>query len=416
MRDAVHAAGAKVLEALLEKVGVGRRDEPVRCPRCAAVMDSRGTKTKSIVTLLGEIRFTRSAYQCPRCGATRYPGDEEVDAVKTGYSPGVRRLVADFASDVPFKRVSRQLQAAAALDISRKDCERVAEGVGQEVVRWLAAERDRLRFEPPPPPLDTPKTIDTLYIEFDGTGVPMVPKELEGRKGKQENGGAKTREAKLGCVFTQTAFNEKGRPIRDPASASFVGAIETAGEFQWRIYGEAVRRGLFEARRVVCLTDGAEWIRNIVQTHFKDAQHIIDLYHAREHLIGLCKQLFSHDLKQLNFYKDRWWDWLDEGRIEEIIGEAQQHLPRGESAAKEARTAIGYFQTNQERMRYQDYIEQGLFTGSGVIEAACRTIVGQRLKHSAMEWTVPGANAITALRCVIQSNRFEQFWEQRAAA
>ena len=66
-------------------------------------------------------------------------------------------------------------------------------------------------------------------------------------------------------------------------------------------------------------------------------------------------------------------------------------------------------------MRYQQYFEQGLFVGSGVIEAACRTIVGQRMKHSGMEWTVRGANAIAALRCVIQSNRFEEFWEQRAA-
>jgi hypothetical protein len=414
VRDAVHAAGAKVLEALLERVGVGRREEPVRCPRCAAVMVSRGVKTKSIITLLGEMRFARSAYQCPRCSQTRYPGDEDVDTVQTGYSPGVRRLVADFASDAPFKRVSRQLQIAAAIDLSRKDCERIAEGVGQEVADWFAQQRDRLRFQPPPP-LETPKTLDTLYIEFDGTGVPMVPRELEGRKGKQKNGGAKTREAKLGCVFTQTAVNEKGRPIRDDASASFVGAIETAGEFQWRIYAEAVRRGLFEARRVVCLTDGAEWIRNIVQTHFKDAQHIVDLYHAREHLVELCRLLFGRDLRRLNDYKDRWWNLLDAGAIEPIIEQAQAHLPRSEPNAKDACTAIEYFQTNKDRMRYQDYFDQGLFVGSGVIEAACRTIVGQRLKHSGMEWTVRGANAITALRCGIQSNRFEEFWEQRAA-
>jgi len=413
IRDAVHAAGAKVLEALLSPVGVGRREQAVRCT-CGALMESGGLKTKSIVTLLGEIRFTRSAYRCPRCGQTRYPGDEQVDAVHTGYSPGVRRLVSDFASDAPFKRVSRQIKTAAALDISRKDCERVAEGVGQEVADWFAAERDRLRFQPPPPP-EAPKTLDTLYIEFDGTGVPMVPHELEGRKGKQPNGGAKTREAKLGCVFTQTAFNEKGRPIRDDASASFVGAIETAEQFQWRIYAEAVRRGLFAARRVVCVTDGAEWIRNIVQTHFSGAQHIIDLYHAREHLVDLCKLLFGRDLRQLNQYKDRWWDALDEGNIEQIREEAQTHLPRSQPEAKEARAAIAYFETNQERMRYQQFFEQGLFVGSGVIEAACKTVIGQRMKHSAMEWTVRGANAIAALRCVIQSNRFEEFWEQRAS-
>jgi len=414
IRAAAHAAGAKVLEALLSEVGVGRREEAVRCA-CGAVMDSRGVKTKSIETLLGPIAFSRSAYRCPRCAKTRYPGDEELDVAGTRYSPGVRRLVSDFASDAPFKRVSRQLKTAAALTICRKDCERIAEGVGQDIGHWLADERDGIRFAEPPAPEQTQQTIDTLYIEFDGTGVPMVPHEVAGRKGKQENGSAKTREAKLGCVFTQTAFDEKGRPIRDPASTSFVGAIEAAEQFQWRIYAEAVRRGLFEAKRVAVLTDGAEWIRDIAKTHFPGAVHIVDLYHAREHLFDLCRLLFDRDIKQLNRYKDLWWDQLDEGNIEAICEQAKTCLPKDPQAGKNARTAIGYFEKNAQRMRYARFRNQGLFVGSGVIEAACRTIVGQRLKQSGMEWTVRGANAITALRCVIQSNRFEDYWEKRAS-
>ncbi len=403
--------GAKALDAFLRKVGVGRRGEKARCS-CMAVMKSRGLKTKTIVTLLGKIRFTRTAYRCPRCGKWRYPGDEELDVANTRYSPGVRRLVADFASDAPFKRVSQQLKAAAGLVISRKDCERIAEQTGQQAAHWFAQERDRIRFQEPPPP-DAAKTIETLYIEFDGSGVPMVPEALEGRKGKYQNGKPKTREVKIGCVFSQTAFNEKGRPIRDRGSASFVGAIETSEQFQWRIYAEAVRRGLFRAKRVVCLTDGAEWIRNIVQTHFHAAIHVVDLYHAREHLGNLCKLLFGRDEKRLALYKGKWWDDLDEGKIETIVEEAAVLLPNNGPDAKEAVTAIGYFETNKERMRYNDFFAKGLFVGSGVIEAACRTVVGQRMKHSGMEWTVRGANAITALRCLIQSNRFEEYWEQR---
>lgn len=412
LRSAALAGGAKALEAFLSKVGVGRRGEKVRCS-CMAAMESRGLKTKTIVTLLGKIRFARTAYRCPRCGKWRYPGDEELDAVNTRYSPGVRRLVANFASDAPFKRVSQQLKIAAGLVISRKDCERIAEQTGQQVAGWFAQERDRIRFQEPPPP-EAAKTIETLYIEFDGSGVPMVPEALEGRKGKREDGKPKTREVKIGCVFSQTGFNEKGRPIRDRGSASFVGAIETSEQFQWRIYAEAVRRGLFRAKRVVCVTDGAEWIRNIVQTHFPGAVHVIDLYHAREHLVELCKLLFGRDEKRAAFYKDKWWNDLDEGKIETIAEEAKLLLPKSGPDAKEALTAIGYFEANKERMRYNDFFAKGLFVGSGVIEAACRTVVAQRMKHSGMEWTVRGANAITALRCVIQSNRFEEYWEQRA--
>lgn len=412
MKSAVLAAGAGLLEELLRPVGVGRREAPVRCT-CGETMDSSGVSAKHVQTLLGRVRFERSRYHCARCGKVRYPGDEELGIERTSRSPGIQRQVARLGAKESFREVALDMRELACVTISRKDAERIAEGVGEDMERWMEGERTAIRFQEPPPPSSS-HSIETFYIEFDGTGVPMVPHELEGRKGKQEGGRAKTRESKLGCVFTQTGFDEKGRPIRDEASSSFVGAIEHAQSFGWRIYLEAVRRGLFDARRVVCITDGAEWIRNIVQFHFESATHVIDLFHARENLVDLCRLLFGRDLKRLNRYKDRWYEALDDGNVELILEEAASRLPQDETDAKEARTAIGYFETNKERMRYNEYYAQGLFVGSGVIEAACRTVIGQRLKQSGMEWTVRGANAITALRCVNQSNRFEDYWEDRA--
>jgi hypothetical protein len=376
-------------------------------------MDSAGLRGKQIQTLLGYIRFERSLYQCPCCPTTCFPGDRELGIESTSRSPGIQRQVARLGAKEPFRDVAKDMRELADVRIARKDAERVCEKTGEAIEHWLKKERQALCRQMAPPP-EAPKTIDTLYIEFDGTGVPMVPRELAGRKGKQKDGSAKTREAKLGCVFTQTAFDEKGRPIRDPASVSFVGAIERAGAFGWRIYAEAVRRGLFQAKRIVVLTDGAEWIRNLVQLHFGGATHVIDLYHAREHLVNLCKLLFDRDLRRLNYYKDRWWDELDKGNVPTIVQEARGFLPKDPQAGRDARREIGYFDKNQQRMRYGEFFKQGLFVGSGVIEAACRTLVGQRFKHSGMEWTVRDANAIIALRCVTQSNRFEDYWEARA--
>ena len=88
--------------------------------------------------------------------------------------------------------------------------------------------------------------------------------------------------------------------------------------------------------------------------------------------------------------------------------------PRQNNAGKEARKAINYFQTNKERMRYAKFRQQGLFVGSGVVEAGCKIVVGLRLKQSGMRWTVNHANAIIALRCCQLSRRWEEFWEQRA--
>jgi len=412
IRGAALSAGAAVLEALLRGVGVGRRKAAVRC-RCGGVMRSTGIVAKRIHTLLGPIRFERSRYECPGCGQTRYPGDEELGAEHTSRSPGVQRQVTRLGAKEPFREVARDMLALAGVSVSRKDCERIAEGTGEDMERRGQIERDRLRLAEPPAK-ESPKTIDTLYIEFDGTAVPMVPAEVAGRKGKQSDT-AKSREAKLGCVFTQTAFDEEGRPIRDPASTTFTGAIESAASFGWRIYAEAVRRGLFEAKRVVVVTDGAKWIQNLVQTHFPPATHIIDLYHAREHLVDLCKLLFENDIKQRTRRKDQWWTLLDQGNIETLAEQARACLPKDPRARRDARTAIAYFEHNKDRMRYAAFKAQGLFLGSGVVEAGCKTIVGQRLKQSGMEWTVRGANAIIALRCAEASRRTEDYWEQRAA-
>jgi hypothetical protein len=101
----------------------------------------------------------------------------------------------------PFYEVAEDLRELAGLELSRKDAERIAESLGEDIERHDSRERERARFVQAPP-ANAPKTIETLYIEMDGTGVPMVPWELEGHKGKQSDGSAKTREAKLGCVFT----------------------------------------------------------------------------------------------------------------------------------------------------------------------------------------------------------------------
>lgn len=411
MKAAVLEAGARLLEEFMNTLGVGRRSEVPACP-CGGTMTSRGVRHKEVLTLLGPVQFRRSLFQCPKCRRTRYPGDEELDLVRASRSPGVQRQVARLGAKETFHEVACDMEELAGIRLSRKDAERIAEGAGENMERWDKAGRDKLRTLEVP--LDTPKTIETFYIEFDGTGVPMTTKETEGRKGKQEDGSAKTREAKLGCVFTQTKLDDEGRPVRDPASTTFTGAIEPAAVFGTRIYCEAVRRGLFAAKRVIALTDGAEWIRNIVQLHFPNATHIIDLYHAREHLVDLCKLLFDRDIRKLNRYKDLWWEKLDAGDIEKIIEEATGFLPRDPRAGKDARREIAYFQTNIQRMRYKKFRDEGCFVGSGVIEAGCKTVIGKRLKQSGMEWTVRGANAIIALRCITESGRLEDYWEQRA--
>ena len=325
LRAAVLAVGARFLEEMVNGIGGGRRDEALTCS-CGARIASKGLKKKSVLTILGEIQFSRSMYQCPDCGKKRYPGDEELDVSGTTRSPGLRRMMARAGSKETFKEGSEDLRVYAGISVSPKDVERVAEKIGADMEAWQTEERKSLKQQEPREPVHQLKNIPIFYVSCDGTGVPMVPWEVAGRKGKQADGSSRTREVKLGCVFTQTGTDDKGFPVRDPDSTTFVGAIETAEDFGERLYAEAVRRGLYNAEKVVMIGDGAAWIRGIVEMYFPMATQIIDLYHAKEHVSDLCKILFAGNEKQIIRYRTKWWTWLEEGNVEKIIRDAIKKL------------------------------------------------------------------------------------------
>lgn len=413
LRDAALGQAAKALGVFMTSVGRNRGKEPVLCPKCHMVIHSTGPRTKDVLTTVGNTAYTRLRYECSSCEIAWYPGDEALDIVGTSRSPGVRRQVARLGAKEPFHEVAEDLQELAGITLSRKNAERISEAVGSDIEVWDSRERTGVRFEEPPP-VETPKTIETLYIEVDGTNIPMVPRELEGRKGKQADGSSKSREVKLGCVFTQTVLNEEGEPVRDPASTTFTGAIEEAASFGWRMYTTAVRRGLFKAWRVVMLGDGAEWITRLTDTHFSMATRIVDFYHAKEHVAELCRTLFSKP-DRIALHREQWWSLLAEGDIEAIVEQASAYLSKDVNDNKDARRELAYLTKNKEYMRYRAFRNQGLFIGSGVIEAGCKNLIGKRLKQSGMEWTVPGANSIIALRCATLSKKFQEYWDKRAA-
>jgi hypothetical protein len=258
--------------------------------------------------------------------------------------------------------------------------------------------------------------VPLMYIELDGTQAPMVRAELKGRVGRIEGQPAHTREMKLGCIFTQTTTDEKGRPIRDEVSTTYIGAIETAELFGRRLYTEAWERGWSRASKKVVLGDGAGWIWNIADQHFPGAIQIVDIWHAREHLWDVAAKLFPFDDKQRKSWAKKLIKKLNRGGVETVVADLRAFPTRKPELRDILRTEADYFERNREHMRYPKYRKQGLFIGSGVIEAGCKTVIGSRLKQSGMFWTVRGANAIVALRCTRLSRKFEDYWASRTRA
>jgi hypothetical protein len=374
-----------------------------------------GYRDKMVGTVLGRVTIRRAWYHCGQCHHGLAPRDVQLGIAGQGMSPGLRKMCARAAAAVPFAAAARLISELAGVALTGKRAGRRAEADGQAAAAVIEAQAAAVQARtlvplPPAPPLP-----DILYVAIDGTGVPVTAAEAEGRPGKSEDGTARTREVKMAVAFTQTATDEDGRPVRDPASSSYVATFAPAAAFGTLMSAEARRRGAGHIRQLVILGDGAAWIWNLATTHFPEATQIVDLYHAREHLHDLAKLLEF----MLSGHRDDWLAArlaeLDDGNTGAICAAARTFPLTGKKAA-ELQTALGYFEHNAPRMCYAHFRKLGMFVGSGAVEAGCKAIVAQRCKLSGMRWTLPGAYGILTLRCLDASGRWEQTWTQPAQA
>jgi len=412
VRSAMHHAGATALSELLQFPVPATEQRTLPCS-CGQRAHYRELRSRPVLTAVGKAEVSRPYYLCPQCHAGQFPADVELDIENTEFSPGVRRMQALVGQEAPFDQGRQQMKLLADLEVTTKAVERTAEAIGADIA---AREQDEIqRAVQLDLPIVVGQPIPILYVQLDATGVPVVKKETVGRPGKTEGETAHTREAKLGCAFTQTTWDPDGYAIRDPDSTTYVGAIETAEEFGKRIYLEAWRRGWSRAEKKVVMGDGAEWIWNIAEQHFPGAIQIVDLFHARQHLWGLTRKLYPNQEAEQRRWMTVHQDMLDEGKIEDLVAALRSIDSSSSEVAEKIRIEAGYFENNAARMRYPEFRSQHLFVGTGVIEAGCKTVIGSRCKQSGMFWTVRGANAILALRCQHLNGSFEDYWEARRA-
>jgi hypothetical protein len=380
---------------------------PCVCGQMARYVDRR---SKCFQTVLGDLTLERAYYHCPQCESGFCPRDRAL-GLDGSLSPGVVRMIGVVGATVSFEEGSGLLKELAGLHVVAKQVERTAESLGAAV-----AEDERSHVDPVP----ASEIAPTLYLGLDGTGIPVRPKELEGRPGKQEDGSAKTREVKLCTIWSAESRDEEGVPIRDQGSVTYSAAIESAAapdnaaersEFAERVLREATRRGFDRAQRRAILGDCAPWIWNTATELFPSATQIADRYHVKERLSTIAKAIHGPSDPQAKPWAKLRHDELDLENIDAII----QALTEHNQTCEEARKGIDFFQNNRHRMKYVEFHAQGLCTSTGVVEAGCKVAIGERLKQSGMHWSVRGADAIIALRCVRLSGRFEDFWERRSA-
>ena len=369
--------GARWLEELLN-------DPALPCPdnQPRADEENFGPRPKAVLLTLGWITLRRPYFYSAQRQEGRFALDAALGLVDS-YSPGVARWMCRAAALAgSYQAASQDLLTYAGLEIDARQIQRMVLQMAPRMTQWREAQG----------PVFNPAAGDIFCVGTDGTGAPMRRKELRGRKGK--NGGepapARSRSEPFSPTANPTSQTSAPNATMTRRLTSPISSPPKSSESACA--PKRLRRGIAQAKTIVFLGDGARWVWELARINFPEAICILDYYHACEHLTLLSQALYGEGSPLAKKRFRQWRKALLKDKVAQIIAQAKADLPTRPQSRQLAKKQIGYFQRNQSRMRYQTFRQAGYFIGSGVVEAGCKTVVGQRLKHSGMLWSRQGAS------------------------
>ncbi len=362
-----------------------------------------GVHDKSIVTLFGPVGPIPRAYYHAKGGgdggAGHYPWDERMGLVGK-HTPAVVSEVLRLAAIHGYEEAAQEFENAHGFRISPDTMRDIVIGDAATTTEFNLACGH----------VDQKVREKLAYVLGDGTGISMFRRYLKGVKGK-DGKEAKTREVKVAAFFTGSV--KKGEPCRDADSTTYIATTE-----RWEEYGRMSRRE-FDRRfpltpaTTIFLSDGSPWLRSVHDNYYSFAVMILDLYHALEHLKEIMLLLgYKEKTDEWTECFRRWKRMFKEGRAKSVVKEAEKKASGGKHAA-EVDKKLQYFRDNFDRMKYDEYILNGWFIGSGVVESACKCVVQQRLDLSGMHWSLKGAEALLPLRALYKSGRLDELHNWR---
>jgi hypothetical protein len=385
VRDGVLAIGARLLEAVCAARGRGKAG-PRRPCVCGGAAGFEGYRPKGVQTVVGWITVSRAYYACRDCGRGSCPLDAALGLARDSLSPGARRLAGRFGALLPFTEAADSLAAAASIRLSASTVRTVTEAAGAQRERTLAAAIAAAWTQGLPPAAETPP--DRMYVALDGVRILST------------TGGG--REVKVGVVVPvrQSGAGEQR------AAASYVAGLEPAERFGQRAALEAHRRGSEGAREVAVLGDGAEWIWTLAAEHFPHATQIVDWFHASERIWALGRALYGEETAETATWVEVQLGRRAQGHAAVLAAEWRTLVCRGAAAAIRDEQ-VTYFTNQASRMVYDRYRAAGWDIGSGMVESACKHLIGAREKGPGMRWSDAGAQRVAAVRGLL----FNQQWD-----
>jgi hypothetical protein len=356
---------------------------------------------------VGSVRYRRAYYLCRQCGQGLFPFDREAGLTPRTLTPALER-VATLAGAVAdsFEKGADLLEEMAGVRLGESTVERTTEDAGQRLAEAVGT---GATFGPK---VDWPwhKDYDSkkcAYVELDATGV---------RQQGERGGPAEGRMAYVGMVCNPSPEwpwpDEKPQPMQ----ARYLSGLYPLEKFAPLLRKPAGAVGMDRADRWIGLSDGGNGLEDRLRENFPRVEVIIlDFFHPAEKLTGLAWLLHPQDEDQAEEQARQWRQVLkEEGGAVLAAMLREGDWPRRAGLAEAVDDLIGYLPRQAHRMEYPEYLAKGWWIGSGAVESACKTVVGQRLKLAGMRWGEEGSHAVCHLRALYRSEKgqWTAFWNR----
>lgn len=365
------------------------------------------------MSLLGPVTVRRAYYHCRRCGEGLFPWDQEVGLTPKRLTPGAERAVslAGLLTDSFEEAAEKVLPELSGLRLSETTVQRTTEAAGERLGEHL----DQGKVLGGPTPWNWHQDAEgktCAYVSADATGV---------RQQASGGGSAEGRMPYVGMIYNPVPELPKDSPHAPAAGARmqarYVAGLYSLDELSGVMRRQAGQVGMSRAERWIGLTDGGNGLEPFVQKSFPLVEVVIlDFWHVSDHLGDLARTLHPQDEEKAKECKGQWChDLKHEGGAALVAVLEEMPLPERRPAlrAKHAEV-LGYLKNHVSRMDYPTYLAKGWLIGSGSVESACKTVVGQRLKLAGMRWREKGTDAVCHLRALYKSERsqWELFWRR----
>jgi hypothetical protein len=372
------------------------RENQVRCS-CGAMARYRRLEGRFLVTRHGEGLLSRRYYHCRACRRGFCPLDQRLGLDAGGTTAQVRVWAALLGAHLPFAHAAIALEQLTGVRLGASTVERITCAVGQSLRKEQQQVARAHQAGQLPQPACKPKR---LYVGMDGKMVPL--REPWRKDGSQGELVCRYGECKTGVVYETYATSKGDRGIRRRA---YLASMDEAARFGSSLSALAHQEGVHWTKEVVVLGDGAAWIWQLAARHFPGALQIVDFFHASEYLWQVARERFGEENPAAKEWVKQRQAELKADQLQATLREIAAWKPRRADRKQLRKTALGYFHTNAERMRYGTFLKAGYHIGSGIVEASCKHVVGARLDQAGMHWRLPTADATVALRAALLSTQ-----------